>query len=541
MGREIVSPFIMKTFFFLSLLIFSLPLKSQINEKEEYCKKTISVGYYHLFVDIDPSKKFISGKNEILCIITNYSDTLRLGLDANFKITKVLYDDESLKYLRDKNDILIPLHELNEKTLIQTITIYYEGFPKTSVKPPWDGGFIWSEDANGNPFAGVVCELEGAGIWWPAIKDIADKPDSLLFTAIVPEGLYAVSNGVLRSTDTLNNKVCFNWFNPYSIINYNLTVNIGKYFSFNKNILSENRIIALSYYSLENNLSEAKIYFDQIDTVLNIFGHYFGAYPFSEAGYKLVLAPYPGMEHQTAIAFKRGGISIFKLLGFNTNIGYLLVHETAHEWWGNSVSVKSLSDLWINESFATYSESLFIEYLFGKAKAINYINQDLENLIKNEFPIYDSTKTTYNHDIYLKGSAVWNTFRTVVNNDSLWFGFLQSVQDVFKYKSISTHELLNNINVFFKTDYSYFFGQYIFSPQIPELQAKADTNNLSQFQFRWTHCNQDFKMPVIFNSKSEIKIIDATTDWKTFTITNFSIEDFKLLQNDYLIKTKILD
>ena len=531
----------MKIFFSILAVLYSVSLKSQINGTEALSIKKNHGDFYHLNIEADPYKKHISGKCVMNCMLANYSDTITLGLNSNYNVTKVLGGDEPLNYFRKNNDILIYLNGLNDKSLMKTITVYYEGFPKISKNPPWDGGFVWSKDASGNPFAGVVCELEGAGIWWPACKNISHKPDSLLFSITLPKGLYAVSNGILRSTDTLKNRVCFNWFNPNPIINYALTLYIGNYHCFSKALKSSTSNNTMTWYSLNNNLPEAEMYFTQVDTLLRIFEHYFGAYPFSKIGYKLVEAPYAGMEHQTAIAIGKQGKSIFRLLGYKTNIGYILVHETAHEWWGNSISIKSMPDLWINESLATYSESLFIEYLFGKEKAVAYINKDLEHLISNTVPIYDSNVTTYDHDIYLKGGAVWNTFRSVLHQDSLWFGFLKSITTKYQFKSISTPELLNYINEYFNTDFSYFFHQYIYSNEIPVLEIKINKNNSTNFHIRWTNCNQNFRMPVFYNINSETTYIDAVTDWKTFTINNFNIEALSLLQTRYLIKTKISD
>jgi aminopeptidase N len=531
----------MKIFFLILTGLFSVSLKSQINEPEALGNKRNHVEFYHLNIEVDPYKKFISGKCIMSCMIPNYEDTLTFGLNSNYNVIKVLNGNEPINYLRKNNDILICPNGLFDKSLMQTITVYYEGFPKISKNPPWEGGFVWSKDASGNPFTGVVCELEGTGIWWPAYKNISKKPDSLLFSITVPKGLYAVSNGILQSTDTTKNRVCFNWFNPYPIANYSLTLYIGKYYRFSKALNPKTSNYATAYYSLNNNLPEAEMYFNQFDTLLPIFENYFGAYPFSKIGYKLVEAPYAGMEHQTAIAIGKQGKSIFRLLGYKTNIGYILVHETAHEWWGNSISIKSMPDLWINESLATYSESLFIEYLFGKEKAVAYINKDLEHLISNTVPIYDSNRTTFNHDIYMKGSAVWNTFRSLLNNDSIWFGFLKSINKEYKFKSISTPELLQYINEYFNTDFSYFFNQYIYSNKIPVLEIKIDKNNLTNFQIRWTNCNQDFIMPVFYNYYSEMTHINATNGWKTFTINNFNIEALSLLQTRYLIRTKISD
>ena len=538
MGRK--TPYFFRNlFFFLLIFICSKTLKSQIRESVTYAKKKNHVTFYHLNIEIDPNKKFVTGKCVMNCDINNFLDTITLGLNSNYNVIKVLYGNKPLNFLRKKNEIIIDLNEFSNKPSQQSITVYYEGYPIISKNPPWDGGGVWSKDLTGNPFIGITCELEGAGIWWPAIKDISDKPDSLLFSITVPKGLYAVSNGNLRSTDTLNNKVCFNWFNKHPIINYNLTFYIGKYNEFNKSFISNGTNNSVSYYSLDNKQSNAEIYLNQIDTVLKIYEFYFGQYPFSDIGYKLVDAPYSGMEHQTAIAMGKPGISIFQLLGFNTKIGYVIVHETAHEWWGNSISIKSMSDLWINESFATYSESLFLEYLLGKEKAIGYINQDLDRLIKNEFPIYDSTqKINYTHDIYLKGSAVWNTFRHLLNNDSLWFSFLHAINKTYQFRSISTPELIDFINEYFKTDFTYFFNQYIYSKKIPLLEIKKDNNNLNNFLIRWSDCNPNFIMPLYYNEKLEKTFIYPTTEWKTYAINKSFIEDIKPLQNSYLIRIK---
>ena len=146
----------------------------------------------------------------------------------------------------------------------------------------------------------------------------------------------------------------------YPINNYNVTLNIGDYVHIEDDYTyPDDDELALDYYVLSYNEAKAKEHFGQVKPMLECFDQYLGKYPFMQDGFALVETPYLGMEHQGAIAYGNDYLpgyrgSDYSMIGLDFD--YIIIHETGHEWYGNSVSCKDMADLWIHEGFL---------YLFG--------------------------------------------------------------------------------------------------------------------------------------------------------------------------------
>ncbi len=503
------------------------------------------VKYYSLFLDIDPEKKHISGYNTIFFSLLNNHDTLEFYLDHRLEIDSITgQTGTTVDFSRTNDCIRISTNIFKlPASVMPNLTVFYHGMPKTSTFPPWDGGFVWEKDVTGLDFVGVVCQLEGAQLWWPNKNDWADKPDSITFSIQVPAGLQAISNGILKKTDTIGqSKIRYTWFSPYPMLPYNLTVYIGNYSHFREDTSSIVDSLTLDFYVLRDHLEAAKQHFSQVGEIIEVYEKYFGEYPFPKTGYKLVEAPYLGMEHQTAIGYGnkfKNGYAGFNFAPFPFNYDYMILHETAHEWWGNSVSVKTMNDLWISESIATYCESLFVENKLGYDSAASYIMSDVHHLLMNASSLSDTVNgTVYGTDLYFKGSSVWHTFRNIVNDDAKWFAFLRELQADFRYKCISTTELISYVNRFFKYDYTGFFDQYVYNPKIPVLEFQHETRSKT-YCFKWSSCIPGFDMPLKIETQHQSFTIHPTTEWQSLPhIADLSM-CMKNLNRRYLIQTVI--
>lgn len=507
---------------------------------------SFKITYYVLDLYIDPNNKFISGFCTMYFKLLRETDSIDVYLDKSLTIKQITDINQSLlSFSRYRDRIRICLSKkMNSKSGINSIILFYSGVPKVSKLPPWDGGFVWSKDSTGNPFCGIVCQLDGAKIWWPNKNVWYEKPDSILFTVRVPMGLTAISNGRLKSCSiSQDGKSIFNWYMPYPMLPYNLTVYIGKYDHFWEYLQTVGDSLLLDFYVLPENNEMAKTHFKQVGRIISVYEKYFGVFPFKKCGFKLVEAPYLGMEHQSAIGYGnkyKDGLNGFNTAPFDFNYDHIILHETAHEWWGNSVSAMKIQDMWIHESFACYSESLFIEEMLGYDSAVAYIMQDVSNLMENKYPMCDSVNgTRYGNDFYAKGSAIWNTFRNLIRNDSLWFSFLKNIQHDYQYRSISTKELIGYINEHFHDDFGWFFDQYVFNPNIPVLSFKKDQDSTGMMFYRWESCVKDFKLPVNFKSKTGDNTLRPTEEWQSFTPDISIPEIYKKLTRNYLIKITI--
>ncbi|MFI5134706.1 MAG: M1 family metallopeptidase, partial [Chitinophagales bacterium] len=454
------------------------------------------VSFYDLQLSVDVKKHFISGSNVIRFYVVNDFDSIQVDLFSRMKIDKILFNGSELKYRRELNSVFIQFPETQHQGTDEEITVSYSGYPLTAKNPPWDGGFVWKKDMKSRDWIGVACEGTGASSWWPCKDAITDEPDSMRMTFTVPTGLVCVSNGRLR--DTLNNgngTTSWKWHVSYPINIYDVTLNLAHYAHFSDQYVSGNEKLDLDYYVLDYNLSQAMAQFQQVKGMMACYEKYFGPFPFPRDGYKLVETSYWGMEHQTAIAY--GNDYINNKEGFD----FIIVHESAHEWWGNNVTANDYSDLWIHEGCATYAEALYVECTKSYNDAVDYLNT-LRWQIRDTFPIVGPRNIDYDgarvdNDMYFKGAWMLHTFRSFLNDDSLFFQIIKSIQQEFALKIISTEQLIAFINQKAGKDYTPFFTQYLFHnmPPILEYKLKQKGKNL-QVSYRWRTDVTNFEMPV---------------------------------------------
>lgn len=503
------------------------------------------VTFYDLRLNIDVKKHFISGQNAITYRAMQDFDSLQLDLFAKMKIEKIMLGDAALKFRRESNAVMVQFPATQRKGAIGSLTCYYSGMPMPAKSPPWDGGFVWKKNVDGTDWVGVACEGTGASLWWPCKDHLSDEPDSMSISFTVPADLVCVSNGTLRNKKlNADGTITWNWFVSYPINNYNVTVNLADYVHWQDQYLHNQDTLQLDYYVLPDNLEQSKIHFQQVKLMLACFEYYFGPYPFPKDGYALVETNYWGMEHQGAIAY--GNYYLNNKQGFD----YIIIHESAHEWWGNNVSCRDAADLWIHESFATYAEALYMECTQGREEAVKYLVSQRWN-ISDAHPIigpYDVNfqGTENDNDMYYKGSWMLHTFRSVLGNDSLFFSILKNIQSHFKLQTITTNELIAYISQLAGQDYTFFFNQYLryASPPVLEYRTRQRGKDV-KLEYRWRTDVQDFSMPVEVTdsyqyafgvaSKTYMRLI-ATNEWKTITIKNFDAVNFDVNTDLFYVK-----
>ncbi len=487
------------------------------------------VKFYDLKLEVDFENKSISGYNKIYFYVVRGFNMLQVDLFSNMKIDSILHGKKKLVYYRKHHAVFVDFSEMQEENRIDSLIIYYQGIPQMAVNPPWDGGFTWNIDKNSKPWLGVSCEGIGASLWWPNKDHLSDEPDSMRVTFTVPKNLTCVSNGVLRKKTELNEKSSYEWFVSYPINNYNVTLNVGDYVHFSDTFISavDKEKLALDYYVLSYNKNKAVKQFSQSKEVIRIFEKYLGKYPFWRDGYALVETPYLGMEHQGAIAY--GNQYLPGYLGQypeNMNEDYIILHETGHEWWGNSVSCNDHGEMWLHESFCTYMEAVYMEEKYGYESAIKYLKYQ-KDYIENINPILGPLDVNFDSkdsDMYYKGTMMLHTLRVVIDNDILWWDIIRTFHQNNLIKNVTTGDFIRHVNEKTKMDFSYFFDLYLKRAKIPELVYKVRKNKSKYLiSYKWNCENKDFKMPVYlkFNNK-KIKLEPDTKEFKVIEIDKFS-------------------
>jgi aminopeptidase N len=502
------------------------------------------VKYYHLDVKVDPENKTVSGSNTIFFEAVEPFNKIQIDLFSNLTINKILYKGQELKYSREYNAVFIDFPKQIERNGKDSITVYYEGKPIVAQRAPWDGGFVWSKDREGNPWVGVACQGIGASIWWPNKDHLSDEPDSMLISVAVPKGLINVSNGRLRrETQIDENWTKFDWFVSYPINNYNVTVNIAKYAHWSDFHVNGDTL-TLDYYVLPANLEKSKKHFEQVKPMMEAFEKYQGKYPFYRDGFKLVETKYLGMEHQTAIAYGndyKPGYAGSDISRLGLTFDFIILHEAGHEWWGNNVSYSDLADMWISESFCTYSESFYVEEKYGAEIAKKYINAKKPGVGNLEAIAGPYGINHEGHrDMYDKGSLILNTLRYVINNDSLWFDIIKGLQKEFALKSVAKKDIIDYINKRAGKDLNYFFNQYLTTPNLPVLEYKIESKGKRKIlSYRWKADVKDFKMPVMVSleSKDKYEYIYPTTAWNEVSLKLPDL-NFKVAEDLFYIKVK---
>lgn len=484
--------------------------------------------FYHLDIRIDPEKKYVSGKNTIRFRMLKDDTRVQLDLYDNLNIDKIVQVLEGkgrvpgisatlslpLKYQRDSGAVFVDFPETLKAGRVYTIDFYYSGTPRTTGR---FGGFTFGKDPANRPWIFTACEGEGASIWWPNKDQWKDEVESMKISITVPNGLTDVSNGkFLGKTDLGDGYTRWDWLVQYPINNYSVSVNIGNYEHWSDRVGD----LPLDFYALPEDLERAKKQFAQAKGMIEAFQHYFGPYPFKKDGYKLIQAPYSGMEHQSAVTygnrFANGYLERdWTGVGISPRFDFIIIHESGHEWFGNSVTAADRSDMWIHEGWTTYLECLYVEYMYGKADGLKYTN-GYRAKVQNQRPIIAprGVNATPPQDQYFKGALFINTLRSIVDNDQRWWVLLRNFYQRFKYRNIMTEDIVTYFNRATGRNLTPVFNQYLRHTAIPKLELKFD-ETAGTVSYRWKMDEPGFAMPVRVGTKDHWQLIEPSTEWKT--------------------------
>ncbi|GEC70538.1 Peptidase family M1 [Flavobacterium flevense] len=523
-------------FFIFFLLLFSNETKAQqllerkINQfdRQDSLRGSITkerawwdLKQYRLTVKVNPLDSTITGDNTIKYKVLQEHHVMQIDLQNPLEISKIIQDKKELKFDREGNVYFVELVASQKKDAVKELTVFYGGKPKVAINPPWDGGITWKKDSNGKPFIASSCQGLGASVWWPNKDHMYDEVDDMYISVNVPDDLTDVSNGRLLSVKKHKNGTkTYNWYVTNPINNYGVNINVGDYVSFSEKYKGEKGTLDCSYYVLRDNLAKAKKQFQEVPRMLKALEYWLGPYPFYEDGYKLVEAPYLGMEHQSSVTYGNGFQNGYlggdlSGTGWGLKFDFIIVHESAHEWFANSITNKDIADMWIHESFTNYSESLFLEYYYGKEAAYTYLRGLRKNIL-NDKPIignYD-VNDEGSSDMYYKGSNMLHTLRQIVNDDTKWRSILRGLNSTFYHQTVTTKQIEDYLSQETEMDLNPFFNQYLRDIRIPKLEYYFKNNDLV---YRWINCVPEFNMPVKISINGEEKWIKPQTNWKSET------------------------
>lgn len=519
-------------------------LRGSLNENRTWW----DVLHYSIAVTPDFDKRTIKGKVDMQFKVLRPGKRMQIDLQEPMLLTKAYLGDTKLNYTRDGNVYYLDIPVNLAKGTTQKLALAYEGNPKVAKRAPWDGGWIFQKDAKGRPWMTVACQGLGASVWYPCKDHQSDEPDNgatMLIT--VPDTLVAVANGRLINSKSFSiGTLTWRWEVKNPINNYNLVPYIGKYVNFTDTLMGEKGKLDLSYWVMDYNLDKAKEQFKQAKTMLRAFEYWMGPYPFYEDGYKLVESSHLGMEHQSAVAYGnkyQNGYLGRDLSGSGWGLkwDFIIVHESGHEWFANSITSKDLADMWIHEGFTNYSETLFTDYVYGK-QAGNEYNYGSRRGIQNDKPIigpYGVNKEG-SGDMYPKSGNMLHSIRHAMNDDEKFREMLRFMGKKFYHQTVTTEDIQQVVSQFFGSNVNKIFDQYLRTTQVPvfEYVISADKTKLS---YRYTNCVDGFNLPIFLNTtKGGLLLGPESNKWNTKELKpgDWATFPIKEIEKNYYVQVK---
>jgi aminopeptidase N len=562
---------------FLFLILIGVSCAAQpLGSKHEYTRQDTLRGTitperawwnvlrYDIQVTPDYVNKTIQGKNRITIQVLKPENKLQLDLqepmiiDSIFLVAQTGNNPDSgnpinptnptnpthpsLTFERDGNAWFVTMPGLAAHST-PVLEVVFHGKPREAVRPPWDGGWIWTKDKQGRPWMSVACQGLGASVWYPCKDHQSDEPDSGASLSItVPDTLVAVGNGrLVLKTPNNNGTTTYKWAVKNPINNYNIIPYIGKYVTWHEDFAGEKGNLDCDYWVLDYNLEKAKKQFTQAPKMLKCFEYWYGPYPFYEDGYKLVEAPHLGMEHQSAVAygnrFENGYLGRdLSGTGWGAKWDFIIVHESGHEWFANSITTNDIADMWVHEGFTNYSETLYTTCEYGVEAGNAYCIGSRAN-IHNDIPIIGpyGVNQEGSSDMYAKAGNMLHTIRQIINNDSTFRTILHGLNKTFYHKTVTSKEIEDYISRQANIDFSKVFDQYLRTTRIPVLEYSIKGKDL---KFRFTNCVKGFSIPVKVKLGNEERWIRADEQW-TVISGNKKVSSFTVDKNFYIGVKKV--
>lgn len=486
--------------------------------------QSYDVEHYTLRNEILVDEKAIAGSSIIRFLAVRDMDTLELDFDGLFTIDGIKDDGGSLDYTRDEAKLYVKLRSPVTAGDSHEVTVQYHGVPLEAARAPWDGGFVWSETPGGKPWIATAMQGEGCDIWWPCKDHPAGEPSSMDMYFTVPGELTAAANGVLVDVaEESDGRRTFHWRTEVPTNTYGVALNVAPYVLIEDSYTSVNGTeIPLMFWAIEDHETEARELFEkEFKKTLEFFERKLGPYPWGQEKLGVAETPHLGMEHQTINAygneFRRGAY------GFD----WLFQHELAHEWFGNVMTHKTVSDMWLHEGFGAFMQPEYTLELMGDAAfhssmynsylGINACNPiaPREEFSADELYFDDPEGKGPAGDIYSKGTWLLHSLRFVIGEDAFW----RSVRRLV-YDTVNPAELAAPIKPRYRTtddyvriaseeagaDLGWFFEVYARRGPLPVLAATDTDEGLL---LEWQNIDDlDFPMPIPVRVDGNLKRVE---------------------------------
>lgn len=502
-----------------------------------------NVTYYDLAVTVHPEEQSLSGSNTITYQVLEPYQVMQIDLQEPMKIERILQDGQEVSFTSEGDFHFLNLQKPQAIGDENKITIYFSGKPRVAKRPPWDGGFTWAKDSNGKHFIANSNQGIGASVWWPLKDHPSEEPDNgMTISVTTPKDLMDVSNGRLKEVIENEDSKTWVWQVVNPINAYGVNVSVGDYVHFGEKYKGEKGILDMDYYALRENEEKARKQFKQAPMMIEAFEYWLGPYPFYEDGYKLIEVPYLGMEHQSSVTYGNNyengylGRDLSES-GWGLKFDFIIIHESAHEWFANSITNHDVADMWVHEGFTSYSEGLYVDYHFGKEAGAAYTT-GVRKGIFNDIPIIGEAygvSSRGSGDMYRKGANILHTVRQIVDNDKKWRKILRGLNETFYHQIVTSKQVENYICKYSGKSLTTFWDQYLRTTQIPKVEYKIDGKRLS---YRYVDVIEDFEYPVVGVINGKEHWMFPTSEWQTKRIPK-QIQSFDIKKDFYVLSEDV--
>jgi aminopeptidase N len=473
------------------------------------------VSHYYIEAEILPETKSIRAFTDIKFTVVKSFNTFEFDLLNQLNIEKIVFEQNELTYTRDLHKVFAELPNNLTEGDVKMIRIYYDGEPLEAKRPPWSGGFNWSKTQYGDWWIGLSCQGEGAKVWMPVKDHPSDEADSVDVRLIVDNGYTAVSNGKLIAVENVADKKRFHWKTNYTTNNYNIAVNVAKYEELTKVVNIDSMTYPIVYHTIHND-ENAEELVRQAEDMLTRLSKYLGPYPFHKERFGLVETDYLGMEHQTVNSYgnRYRYTPVTNDEGEELRFDMLMLHEMAHEWFGNKITVKDWADFWIHEGIGSYVEAIYIRDLAGEAAYHRQV-ATYKKRTQNDKPIipFDNATTSdsYSNDIYPKGAYLMHTLRFILGDENFWPMVMEfCMNPKYTYENFtSTEDFIALVHNYTDYDLQPLFDMHLRTTELIQFELRKKDG-----KYEYRIANPGFRLPVEIQSEMNlVHILD--NNWQS--------------------------